>query len=229
MPGQPKGNLAGKNTNRVPGMIGQAMQGLAFWMGYQHLLFRDHELLEGSITAELYRLITHYIDRNTLIEPEKSYTALGVPSIDAGNSRADLIVSGYPNEAALKLARKTNKKNKISSANFHYVVEVKRALAPISKIKADIARLHNCLKVMPKGTRAFVLIVSQARKPRKIYGFGDLVAENGVAAKPSQNRIAISEDFLVPIKIRRVCKASASFDAMKSNSAHYVVLIEVFA
>lgn len=228
MPGPPKGNLARKNTNRVPSMIGQAMQGLAFWMGYQHLLFRDHELLEGSITAELYRLITHYTDRNTLIVPEKSYISLGVPSIDAGNSRADLVVSGYPNEVELKLARKTNK-NKVSAANFHYVLEVKRALAPNFKIKADIARLHKCLKSMPEGTRAFVLIVSQARKPRKINGFGDLVAENGVAAKPSQNRIAISEEFLVPIKIRRVCKASASFDAMKSNSAHYVVLIEVFA
>lgn len=228
MPSPPKGNLAEKNTNRVPGMIGQAMQGLAFWMGYQHLLLRDHELLEGSITSELYRLMAHYKDRNILLESEKSYTALGVPSKDAGNSRADLVVSGYPYEAELKLARKTNK-NKMSAANFHYVVEVKRALAPNFKIKADIARLHRCLKVMPEGTRAFVLIVSQARKPRKINGFGDLVTENGVAAKLSQSRIAVSEDFLVPIKIRRVCKASASFDAMKSNSAHYVVLIEVFA
>lgn len=228
MPSQPKGSSAEKNTNLVPGAIGQAMQGLAFWLGYQHLLFRDHELLEGSVTAELYRLMAHYSDRNILIEPEKSYSALGVPSKEAGNARADLVVSSYPNAAELKLARKINK-NKISAANIHYIVEVKRALAPISKIKADIARLHKCLTVMPEGTRAFVLIVSQARKPRKINGFGDLVTENGVATKPSQRRIAVSEDFLVPIKIRRVCKASASFDAMKSNSAHYVVLIEVFA
>lgn len=76
MPGQPKGNLAEKNTNLVPGMIGQAMQGLAFWVGYQHLLLRDHELLEGSITSELYRLMAHYTDRNILIEQEKYYTAL---------------------------------------------------------------------------------------------------------------------------------------------------------
>jgi len=228
MPSQPKGSSAEKNTKLVPGMIGQAMQGLAFWVGYQHLLLRDHELLEGSITSELYRLMAHYTDCNILIEPEKLYTALGVPSIDAGNSRADLVVSGYPNEVELKLARKTNK-NKMLAANFYYVVEVKRALAPNFKITADIARLHKCLKAMPGGTRAFLLIVSQARKPRKINGFGDLVTKNGVAAKPSQSRIAVSGDFLVPIKIRRVCKASASFDAMKSNSAHYVVLIEVFA
>jgi hypothetical protein len=65
-----------KTVSTVPTLIQQSMQGLAFWIGYQHHLFSKHDLLEGAVVAEFYRLLSRYAEKSEAVLPERAYSSL---------------------------------------------------------------------------------------------------------------------------------------------------------
>jgi hypothetical protein len=53
-----------------------ALQGLAFWIGHRHSLFRDYPLSEGALVAEACNLIQANLPRELVLMPECVYKNL---------------------------------------------------------------------------------------------------------------------------------------------------------
>lgn len=215
-----------KTRTDPPSAVVEAMQGLAFWIGYQHRLFPHHDLVEGAVVAEMYRLLDRHIDRRELLViPECSYARLrtgrrvGGTAIE-GSQRADIVVAASTNHRKAD----QNEDRKVPIHDVRYVMEVKRSVA---QIQGDILRLHQCLVTADEATRAFLVLVSQAGKPRAVRGLEGFVDGKGNANRKSPRTLTVSGDVAVPIRVRRVCKASASFKPDTEKSTHYVTLIEV--
>lgn len=199
------------------------MQGLAFWIGYQHRLFPNHDLVEGAVVAEFYRLLARHTDPSEVVIPECAYARIINGHPNDSNERADVVVALKGKQNPAELHR--SKKKKITGVEF--IMEVKRSGVPISMLKNDIRRLQACLNKSRKKARAFLLVVSQAGVPRSIRGFGSLINASGTASRRLPKTIEAETGLRVPVHIRRVCKATSSFDSKRHSSAHYVVLIEV--
>ena len=56
--------------------IGDSLQALAFWVGYQHQLYRHHVLPEGAIVAELARILDGKFNNDTQVHCERMYREL---------------------------------------------------------------------------------------------------------------------------------------------------------
>jgi hypothetical protein len=108
-----------------------ALQGLAFWIGHRHSLYRDHPLSEGALVAETCNLIQANlgdgqnliceVQYNRLISSRKLRKSLGE------KTRTDLVVV---NELTCKKARNQRDLAK----NVFAVIELKRAWAGKKKI-----------------------------------------------------------------------------------------------
>jgi hypothetical protein len=102
------------------------------------------------------------------------------------------------------------------------VIEMKRASTGKALINKDIVRLAElkaCLRGRNPGLRAFLVLVSEARRP------GRFVRQDGMAVRGKRKDFGPS----VPgsyYRVRRVCKAAHSFK--KKESAHYTCILEVF-
>ncbi len=94
------------------------------------------------------------------------------------------------------------------------MIEVKRASGAGVKIDEDLTRLAE-LKSLNSELRTFLIVISERSRPKRF------VTESGCALT---NRPSIAGTSCV-FKVRRVCKATASFK--KTETAHYACLIEV--
>lgn len=188
-----------------------ALQGLAFWIGHRHSLFKDYPLSEGALVAEACNLIQANLPHELVLMPECMYknlvskgsTVQGIGTL----ARADLVLCAA---AAKAIGREGN-----LSAYTKFVIEVKRGNASTQSINEDLTRLHTFLQVSTAGTRCFLFIVSESLAPRRFVKDGKSIL--GTHAIP-----ACSGHF----RVRRSVKAAASF--LGKESAHYVCLLEVF-
>ena len=101
-----------------------------------------------------------------------------------------------------------------SKKNPKYIIEVKRHNTPNKKIDEDLERLSKVIETNNE-IRTFLLLVSESKLPNKY------VTDSGVAVRKIFN-IGDNNSY----KVRRVCKASSSFN--KKKNAHFAGLIEVF-
>jgi hypothetical protein len=188
-----------------------ALQGLAFWIGHRHSVFKGYPLSEGALVAETCNLIQANLPPQLLLLPECMYRNLvPVGSAVKGigpQARADLVLC---DSAARPVGRDRN-----VSAYTRFVIEVKRGNANTKSIYEDLSRLHALLKVAIKGTRCFLFIVSESRAPRHFVKDGKSIF--GSHAIPGTSG---------KYRVRRSLKAAASFSG--KESAHYVCLLEVF-
>ena len=92
------------------------------------------------------------------------------------------------------------------------IIEVKRAKVDKEKVKEDLVRLANYHKVNPS-SRCYLLLVSQKFRPL------NYITEEGKAILDEIKGKGYKA------KVRRACKAAASFK--NKDSAHYSCLIEV--
>jgi hypothetical protein len=211
-----------KSRKTVPKAIQEAMQGLAFWIGYQHRLFPDHDLVEGAVVSELYRLLARHSTSDNWVIPECAYSRFSKFKATDEETRADILVALRGDNSHTDVFQE---KNKVTGVE--YVLEIKRSNAPVATLKSDIRRLHECLKGLRKEERAFLIVVSQAAKPQAIRGFGSLVNSNGTASRSLPKSISAESGVDIPVHVCRVCKATSTFNSKRNGSAHYVVLIEV--
>lgn len=188
-----------------------ALQGLAFWIGHRHSLFKNYPLSEGALVAEACNLIQANLPHELILMPECMYKNL----VSAGSTvqgvgalaRADLVLCAA---AAKAIGREGN-----LAAHTKFVIEVKRGNASTQSINEDLTRLHAFLQVATAGTRCFLFVVSESLAPRRFVKDGKSVL--GAHAIPGCTG---------HFRVRRSVKAAASFSG--KESAHYVCLLEVF-
>lgn len=188
-----------------------ALQGLAFWMGHRHSLFKGYPLPEGALVAEACNLIQANLPHDLVLLPECMYKNL----IRAGKSirgvpiraRSDLVLCDM---AAARIGRDRN-----VAEHTRFVIEVKRSSAGSRLINEDLCRLHSLLLVARTGTRSFLMVVGEGRAPGRFVKDGKSVL--GSHSIPGCNGT---------YRVRRTVKAAASFSG--KESAHYVCLLEVF-
>lgn len=195
----PRKSKRSKTNDRIPSWLENAIQGITFWIGHRRAVYRHHELTEGAIVGELSNLIQANLRDKLRLSCEVKYTTLSVKkafdkTLEGG--RVDLAV--YSQTRSRRRAYST-------------VVEVKRSTAAVDQINKDFSRLSAFKKHNPN-IRAFLIIVSQARKPTRF------VSSTGGA---EQTRVDA-----VRTRVRRVCSASSALK--RGDSAHYAVAVEVF-
>lgn len=73
-----------------------ALQGLAFWIGYRKSLFYDYPISESALVAEACSLIQSGKFRELVLLPERMYKDLVPPNNahqeESERSRADLVI-----------------------------------------------------------------------------------------------------------------------------------------
>lgn len=188
-----------------------ALQGLAFWIGHRHSLFRDYPLSEGALVAEACNLIQANLPHDLVLMPEcmyKNLVATGVALQGIGTqARADLVLCASE-------AKTVGRDGKLAP-HTKFVIEVKRGNASRQSINEDLLRLHNYLQVSTPGTRCFLFVISESQAPRHFVKDGKSIL--GTHAIPECDG---------HFRVRRSVKAAASFSG--KESAHYVCLLEVF-
>lgn len=234
-----------KRKTEPPAWLKDALQGLAFWMGYRQALYRHYPLSEGAIVAQACSLIQANLPDDRHLYPEVMYKKLQPEKTgkeqkgQKDQTRADLVICKY------SLEKHVNRKNYESidsysnlSKQVEYIFECKRASAGKKEIGDDFIKLYNLLQKLPEGhsVRAFLLVISEGLPAVKFgdYSKGHHLLFNEFINEKTQNARtgtrnwpinANGKEISIPYRVRRVLKSSASF---KSNKrAHYVCLIEV--
>ena len=140
-----------------------ALQGIAFWIGHRHSLFKDYPLSEGALVAEACNLIQANLPHQLLLLPESMYKNLvpvGYAVEGVGpQARADLVICDI---AAKPIGRDRN-----VATHVRFVIQVKRGNASTQSINEDLSRLHALLQVAIQGVRCFLLIVSERHAPKR--------------------------------------------------------------
>ncbi|WP_116898820.1 MULTISPECIES: hypothetical protein [unclassified Wenzhouxiangella] len=195
---------------RLP-FLEDALQGLAFWVGYRRAYFRNYPLAEASLVAESCNLIQSKITSDQKLYPELLYRRL---ADTAGRNelgdlwRADL--------AILDAACPDPYKEHVWDA-VQFVFEVKRATAPPAEIDQDLRRLLHFKEMCRHGARAFLIVASEAKLPGRF-----------VDPEKGQSRLHAHEipETAGVYHVRRTVKAASSFE--KKESAHFVCICEIF-
>lgn len=190
--------------------IKDAMQGLAFWIGYSRSYFRHYELSEASLVSELCSLIQAKLPESMRLYPEVMYSRLlkSESKYLSATCRADLVILDGDHSSPYK--------NNISK-NVKYIFEVKRYGSPTDEINEDLCRLYHFKKSCYSKSRAFLILASEAKLPTEFVDIDtgeSLKGEYKIPGTPGVYRVT------------RTVKAGASFK--KITSAHYVSICEVF-
>lgn len=192
-----------------PRFLENALQGLAFWIGHRHSLFRSYPLPEGAIVAEACNLIQANLSDTLELRPECQYQRLvrpGTPLNGIGDmARADLVI--FSRHGGNDLSN--------DSDRVHFVIELKRGSAAKANIDNDLKRLYTFLNGTQTNARAFLILVSESKAPPRFVIGGK--SQLGSHSIPGSQGC---------FHVRRTVKAAASFS--NKHSAHYVCLIEVF-
>lgn len=188
-----------------------ALQGLAFWIGHRHSLFKDYPLSEGALVAEACNLIQANLPHDLVLMPECMYKNLVAPGATVQRvgalARADLVLCA---SAAKAIGREGN-----LASHTKFVIEVKRGNATTQSLNDDLTRLHSFLKVATARTRCFLFVVSESLAPRRFVKDGKSI----LGAHPIPGCTG-------HFRVRRSVKAATSFSG--KETAHYVCLLEVF-
>jgi hypothetical protein len=202
----------GEELEKWPAWAEKALQGLAFWIGHRHALYRDYPLSEGALVAEACNLIYANLEHGAVLLCEKQYSRLlpvGLwPERLGLRSRADLVVASDITKAE---ADESDSLVPYAKA----VIEVKRGSAPREQIDDDLRRLA-VLKAANPNVRALLFVVSEARRPQRF------VSAEGRAILGKHDIPASGSHY----RVRRACKAAAAFSG--TETAHYACIIEVF-
>jgi hypothetical protein len=193
-----------------PLAVSNMMQGLAFWIGHRHSMFSGHKLPEAALVVEASNLVNARLDGKFLMFNEIEYsklTKVNCSKILTKHSRADMVI-------ALKPKEKKSEEIFDFKKNSIFIIEFKRAGS--RHINHDLQRLAE-IKRFNKDIRPFLIVVAESTKPKDYVG-------DDYKAKPGEFPIANSK---FRFRVRRVCKAAASFSEKQRKSIHYVCALEV--
>ena len=196
----------GKSENRHSniGWLEEALQGLAFWIGYNRAFYFGYHLHEGALVASARSLIQANMPSDLILYSEWHYKLL-VPEKNEDrlndtkdNNRADFVICSKPR---FKIGRECNISNFVQ-----FVFEVKRGTVDNSHFDKDILRLKCYLSASDNDSRAFLLVISEKHRPSKFVNEGD--------GKAIMGKQCIEDE--VCYKVRRVLKAAHSFEKKRS-------------
>jgi len=192
-----------------PDWLTSPMQALAFWVAYQHNVYRHHDLPEGAIVAEFTRLLDSEFGRQLRVVREPLYRDLLAPVGENWHdaSRCDLAVMGKGGGG---------RPGAVEAA-----LEVKRANVADAVIEGDLLALHQ-LKVADPSIRTFLLLVAQAHLPRRWVSHLGTANADGVSFTVVESG---GKEHEVRVRVRRVAKAAHSFRSI--HTATYCCLLEV--
>lgn len=190
-----------------------ALQGLAFWMGHRHSLYRDYPLSEGALVAEACNLIQANLRAgDEVLLCERMYRTLVTlpekPKVLTKLVRADLVVA--------TLEAKAKRKTESIAEHVRFIIEVKRGDASWAEIEDDLKRLDEALRLSNKQFRCFLFVICESRRRN------EFISKEGKSIL-GMKRIDGTDGHY---RVRRTCKAAASFG--NRETAHYACLLEVF-
>lgn len=150
-------NKGNKNSlqqrRRPPAGFKQALQGLAFWIGYKNELYNNHNLFEGAISNELISLLKAHLSKEYAISQEEFYRNLTKKkSKKFTNDRVDICIYKKDNKSIEKLDS---------------IMEFKRYSPSDSNLIADLEYLSEFKRLNPY-VRCFLVITSQSGFPKKL-------------------------------------------------------------
>lgn len=203
----------GLNLERWPSWAEKAMQGLSFWIGHRHSLYSNYPLGESALVAEACNLIHANLETGQALLCEIPYKTFFThdhwPKNFGKRARIDLVVAG-------ELTHRSYKEHGLSAHQVLAAIEVKRSGAPKAQIDADLLRLARLKEAHPN-VRAFLFLVSEARRPTRF-------VNDGGRAVAGNHEIFGSNSYF---RVRRACKASAAFSG--KETAHYACIVEVYS
>ena len=191
-----------------PNQLATALQGLAYWMGYRASYFHSYPLAEAALVTEACNLIQSNLNENQVLRPEVLYRRLAnMDTKAAGRKRADLSIlsAGSPDPY----------KHEVFD-HVQAVIEFKRGSTSEALVNDDLKRLLLFKRSCNRSARAFLVVASEGALPDRF------VEDEGVSRlhpHPIPGTKGIYH-------VRRTVKASPTF--AKTNSAHYVCIVEVF-
>lgn len=201
----------GKRWQERPKWAEITLQGLAFWIGHRHSLYPHYPLPEGALVAEACNLIQANLGSDQMLLCERTYrTLLPHPSpsqILSSQMRADLTIATLG-------ARQKDRADNVSK-HVRYIIEVKRGNSTWTEIQQDLKRLFEARRLSSAQVRCFLFVICERyRRP-------ELITKEGQSDLAEQAINGVNGLF----KVRRTCKAAASFG--NRETAHYACLVEV--
>lgn len=198
--------IMGKELKKWPNWVERALQGVAFWIGHRQSLYSDYPLSESAMVTEVCNLIHANLPKDYSLRCEVQYSDFVDGDTDGTilteRARVDLVVEEKMNAGA-------------PTPSPSFVIEVKRASAPVSQIYKDLQRLATVKAKLPS-VRAFLFVISEKSRP------GRFVSEEGQSIL-GKNRIKNAKAYY---RVRRTWKAAKAYKS--KDSAHYACLLEVF-
>jgi hypothetical protein len=195
----------------LPGWAG-ALQGIAYWIGWNHTRYPHWSLTEGALVGELQRLIAGNILSNQMLCAEvdvKDLCSLHPGELDGsdqfGTGRVDMVI----------VRKGKNKSEKIFDVhkNALAVIEVKRSENSWTEIKNDIDRLAFLSQHLGDKVRFFVIVTSEAKSVRAQFAKKDRARKGWQSTDQAEYRV------------RRLYRAQSAL--CRSKSPHCACLVEV--
>ena len=191
-----------RTTSKLPRELEHAMQGLAYWLGYQHVRNGGGALPhEGAIVQELASLLTLGLGAHG-----EHVVTCEIPVYEV-NGKAKPKGPGRPPSFDLGVEVRANDGG---TPKVEYVIEVKGST---NNHESDVDRLHATSKKVNVTCRWFVLVVGHARRDlvdRKLH------AARGEHGTSKNSRYAV----------RRVVMAVDTLQASRSSGL-WVTALEV--
>ena len=198
----------------IPTWASPALQGLAFWLGYQDAYGIAANLSEGAIATEFLRLMVAHRDPGRVLEPEVLYRHVaelsGSARLRASPERADLVIARL---------RRADRRRPYPAGAIEALIEVKHSRSQISRVWEDIDFLAEQRTFSGSTIRGFLIYASLGKRPTHF--------TNEKGAAPPGARLQHTPNGS-RYKIRRVCRATARIPKDNIGAAgHYALMIEV--
>ena len=198
----------GVQSTQAPAWLRRALLGTCFWMGHRRALFREYPLGESAMVAEMCNLLFANLPTGLKLVCEVQYSKLlDIPDTETEfteKSRVDMCVCG-------PLERGDEPLEKVQC-----VLEVKRGSASTAAVNDDLRRLLE-LKIVRPDVRAFLLLVSEGKRPTRFVNAKSFGFKKKLAIPKTDGHCCV----------RAVMKAVPAVNSL--DNAHYACAIEVLS
>lgn len=187
---------------KVPDYIINAMQGLAYWIGYKKRLYKYYSLSESAVVTEFCALLQAGLNDNEYVLCERQYCNFFSKTTDFKKCRMDITVAEC-DESEKESFKKCifdsqSKQEKGILKNIAKVVfEVKLLNSPDELKKDDFHRLK-AIKDENPDIVTYSLLVSENKIPKKYVN-----EISGIALKDEKIKLKINDEYKIHVaKVR---------------------------
>ncbi len=200
-----------KNSKNIPAWAEPTLQGLAYWIGHRHSLYKGYPLSEAALIAEACNLIQANLNHDSLLICERMYRTLYVQPLEGLEKkqkiRADLVI------AQPQVNRKRADESICDEVQF--IIEVKRGDSLWTLIRDDMKRLYHAITRGNPVVRGFLFVICENRPNPRFFDKGESIK--------TKRRITEEAGYY---RVLRTWKAAPRYK--NRTIGHYAILIEVF-